>query len=116
MPLASPPSWTGVLMKRLPCPKPRPKRSGATLGLSAFALLAPLHEIEKEPFALLLAARHPQTAAYQKLVELTARTQRLPVARQPVFRRLEASPAGKRCSKARLARVGVGRGRRESMR
>jgi hypothetical protein len=76
-------------MKRLPCPKPRPKRSGATLRLSAFALLAPLHEIEKEPLALLLTARHPQTAAHQKLVELTARTQRLPVARQPVFRRLE---------------------------
>src|SRR5262245_52263904 len=30
-PLASPPSWTGVPMKRLPCPKPQPKQSATPL-------------------------------------------------------------------------------------
>src|SRR5882672_12620117 len=79
------------------------QRRSATL-----ALLAPLDEIAEETLTLLFAAKriHPE-AATQKLVELTTRSQSLPIARQPVFGRLEASPAGKRRCKVCLTPFGM---------
>src|SRR5262245_9350620 len=83
------------------------KQSGRPPCLATFALLAPLDEIEEEALALLLTARHPYTATDQKLVELAARAQRLPVARQPILGRLEAAPARERCRKVRFAPFGM---------
>src|SRR5262245_2356001 len=64
---------------------------------ATFALLAPLDKIVEETLTLLFAARciHPK-AATQELVELTTRSQSLPITRQPVFGRLETRPADKR--------------------